>query len=651
MSFAYPQILYTLPLLLIPVIIHLVQWKKYKKQAFTNVAFLKELEIKSRKSKKLKELLILASRILALFFLILAFAQPSFFHSTQNRNLEPEKTIIYLDNSLSMGIPKDNSTLFFHNKMELIKVLEDEQNYYFFSNSDVFSGIKGKKLKDFIYNKLGLSPKPTHHNQNLRKAVLLSAKDTTATDILYFSDHQKLAGEVPDSSLFPSHNYYYISQSRLPNLKNISIDSLIFIGKKDKNLHYKLWISSNKPGIETSVLIKSGNQILWSKKIEVKDSIKTAINLSLPEMKQMKAEVQIEDRGFPFDNHLYFTYKKPEQIPILIIGNEIPDFLKKIYTKDAYRVDLKKSNQIDYSQLNEYPLVILYKTQLDKISTQHFSSFLNKYGNLAIIPALSEDFSPDLFRQKLKEIGVALYRTPSLDTSKVVLNKIHFSSPFFKEVFLKPVKNFGYPQLSQHLKISKNSGWLYLLSDGTPLVQKYTGKGNVFLFSSDLSDTAFTNDPYLVVPLFYQMSIWEQKHTKPYFIIGEKNTWTQKLENTSPDEVLSLKKGKEEFIPFQIRNKKRIRLSIKENPQKAGIYALVNNKDTLDYIAFNYNRIENSTQTYQWPEKSNIHSVDQYVKQKMERSSLKKKPDLWKYLLLVALMFLIIEMLIIKYWK
>ncbi len=44
MQFKNPEILYFLFLLLIPILIHLFHLQKFKKVAFTNVKFLKEIE-------------------------------------------------------------------------------------------------------------------------------------------------------------------------------------------------------------------------------------------------------------------------------------------------------------------------------------------------------------------------------------------------------------------------------------------------------------------------------------------------------------------------------------------------------------------------------------------------------------------------------
>ena len=74
MQFKHPEILYFLFLLVIPILVHLFQLRKFKTEYFTNVKFLKELVVQTRKSSKIKKYLLLATRLLLLTFLIIALS-------------------------------------------------------------------------------------------------------------------------------------------------------------------------------------------------------------------------------------------------------------------------------------------------------------------------------------------------------------------------------------------------------------------------------------------------------------------------------------------------------------------------------------------------------------------------------------------------
>jgi len=74
MQFKHPELLYALFLLIIPIIVHLFQLRKFEKVSFTNVAFLKEAKLQARKSSQIKKWLILCTRLLLLACIVLAFA-------------------------------------------------------------------------------------------------------------------------------------------------------------------------------------------------------------------------------------------------------------------------------------------------------------------------------------------------------------------------------------------------------------------------------------------------------------------------------------------------------------------------------------------------------------------------------------------------
>ena len=98
MSFLYPTFLFGLFALAIPIIIHLFNFKRYKKVAFSNVRFLQEIKERTQAQSQLKHLLILLMRILAITFLVFSFAQP-FIKDESVKAIKGNSTIsIFLDN-------------------------------------------------------------------------------------------------------------------------------------------------------------------------------------------------------------------------------------------------------------------------------------------------------------------------------------------------------------------------------------------------------------------------------------------------------------------------------------------------------------------------------------------------------------------------
>ena len=102
MQFTYPAFLFALAALAIPIIIHLFYFRRFKKVYFTNVKYLEEIKEETSSRNKLKNLLILLSRILAICGLVFAFAQP-FIPQGDTVKKGNNAVSIFIDNSFSMN--------------------------------------------------------------------------------------------------------------------------------------------------------------------------------------------------------------------------------------------------------------------------------------------------------------------------------------------------------------------------------------------------------------------------------------------------------------------------------------------------------------------------------------------------------------------
>ena len=112
MNFVYPYFLYALTAIAIPIIIHLFNFRRYRKIYFTNVKFLKEIKHETQSRSQLRHLLVLLARILAITALVFAFAQP---YIPVNKSVITQGgriISIYIDNSFSMDATDAHSSLF-----------------------------------------------------------------------------------------------------------------------------------------------------------------------------------------------------------------------------------------------------------------------------------------------------------------------------------------------------------------------------------------------------------------------------------------------------------------------------------------------------------------------------------------------------------
>ena len=77
MIFVNPVFLWGLLALLIPIAVHLFNFRRYRKVYFSNVDRLMEVKSEKRRVRQLRQWLVLLMRCLAIAALVLAFAQPT----------------------------------------------------------------------------------------------------------------------------------------------------------------------------------------------------------------------------------------------------------------------------------------------------------------------------------------------------------------------------------------------------------------------------------------------------------------------------------------------------------------------------------------------------------------------------------------------
>ena len=146
MQFKHPEILYALCLLIIPIIIHLFQLRRFQKEAFTNVAFLKQVVIQTRKSSQLKKWLTLLTRMVLLACVIIAFAQP-FTSKSTTFSTTPE-TVIYLDNSFSLQAKGEQGELLKRAVQDMIDEINPDDKISILTNDAVFKNTTIKTIQN-----------------------------------------------------------------------------------------------------------------------------------------------------------------------------------------------------------------------------------------------------------------------------------------------------------------------------------------------------------------------------------------------------------------------------------------------------------------------------------------------------------------------
>jgi hypothetical protein len=207
MEFLYPTYLWGFLLVIIPVLIHLFQLRRYRLVYFSSIKFLKQLNIEQRRRSRLRDLLLLLVRILLISALVLAFSHP-YFPGKKEFQQSGQTVGIYIDNSLSMENEADGQTLFDHAKkaaIENIRSLPPDTRYYLLHNDELFSSRVPQDQKDIVRSieLLKLSSRSSDLGSTIERFnQIISGNNDRASAFFVFSDFQESfikPGTMPDS--------------------------------------------------------------------------------------------------------------------------------------------------------------------------------------------------------------------------------------------------------------------------------------------------------------------------------------------------------------------------------------------------------------------------------------------------------------------
>jgi len=111
MHFLNPLFFFGLFALLVPIIIHLFNFRRYKIAYFSNVKLLQNILKKTKRESQLQHLIVLLLRLLGITALVFVFAQP--YIPLKNNRMDGEKIIsVFVDNSFSMESLTQDGSLF-----------------------------------------------------------------------------------------------------------------------------------------------------------------------------------------------------------------------------------------------------------------------------------------------------------------------------------------------------------------------------------------------------------------------------------------------------------------------------------------------------------------------------------------------------------
>ncbi|MFN3968855.1 BatA domain-containing protein, partial [Flavobacterium sp.] len=638
----HPEILYFLFLLVIPILVHLFQLRRFKKEYFTNVQFLKELSLQTRKSSTIKKWLLLFTRLLLLACLILAFAQP-FFTAKESLKSTNEMYII-LDNSYSMQAKGQKGELLKRAVQDLLEHTPEAQNFSLITNSETYwnTDIKSiqKDLQDLKYSATPFRLDNLIAKVNARKSAFNK-------DIIVITDAVGLETNQGKSFKKEDNVYFIIPEAEQKN--NVAIDSVYIQQTLDSFYEIGVKLSANGEDIKAvPIALYNQNKLTAKTLIDFKNTTET-IKFTIPK-EDFHGYVSITDKGLAYDNTYYFSISKPSKTNVISIGEtDKSNFLSRIYTSDEFAYTNFPIANLDYNLLEKQDAIVLNELKdIPQALQTTLKSFVNKGGNVVIIPA--QESNVNVMNGFLANFGAIQFKAMANDDKKVT--KINFNHPLFSNVFEKKVDNFQYPSTKTAFGINSTTPAILSYEDQSAFLTSVSNPlSAVYLFAAPINKTNsnFQNSP-LIVPTFYNMAQNSQKTGVNAIIIGEDQPFVVDALLTK-DEILNVKNATESFIPVQQLLNTKVKITFGDNPIEAGNFGIFNGVNLAQNISFNYTRTESNLSLANTDIAANYKEIEDIETVFNSIQTDRTDTQIWKWFVLLTLLFLVLELLIQKFVK
>lgn len=681
MIFIRPEFLYGLTALAIPIIIHLFNFRRHKKLYFSDISRLKNITAHTRKQQKLKHLIVLLLRMLAILFIVLALAGPKLKKDGGTLSSGSGIVALYVDNSFSMMAEGASGRLFENARQDALQVIEhsaDNTDFIVLSNSNdgQLNRVLGKEAAASEMEKLEITSDTKKLTQIIAtRDRILKNSELQNCDTYLFSDFQANASNVANLPADSTNNYFFIPFQHLHN-KNIYIDSCSINSPnlmKDKIIELAVWIKNDSDTdyekVPLKLTINDQQKAVAGIDIKAGTSKQIDLNFTVSRSGWQHGLIEIEDFPITFDDRMYFAFEVKQNIEILVIGilgNN--DYLEKFYGSDEiFNVSEMNSRSIDFGLFRNFDLIILNAVpDIPSGLTSQVMQYVTDGGNLLFIPSNQETAKNNSFFVKEMNAGNVV----GFDTADTRVTRMKLSSDLFSESVKKVPLNADLPIVKQH--------WIYsfpvasgvetlvsLLSGDDFLSKKNIGSGQLYLLSVGL-DRSYGNfaSHLLFAPIMHGIASTGKQVQKLFYTLGEDNNISINIGNRTVDETpfsLFSPLTEHSIIPGQKHKNGKLNLSLDNIILQNGHYNLMMSDSAIATFAFTYNRDESEMDFYDADELTGLcgkSSLRHYSilntsdpKYTEVINALQKESDFWKLFIIFALFVILMEILVLRFWK
>jgi len=644
-----------------------------------DLRFLEEIHRKRMKRMRLRQWLILILRTLIILFVILAFTRPTLRGVNFGNVGSHEKTAvaILVDNSYSTGATRGGTDVFTFEKAAANKILS------MLEEGDAAAvGIFNRSVK-------WLSPRPSRFFQNLSAMLDTVAISDFDTDILNaISEGKRILKDYPS----PNKEIYILTDGVkngwfTPTAVDTSEDIPVFVlpispdrmdNRTVSAVEFPPQLLEVGSSFDISAVIKNNGRavrgVVVSLVIDGEKSSQTIVDIpagaqtmaNLSGMPQSGGfhwgYVEISEDNLHNDNRRYITFRIPETVKILLVGNSS---LRKFFRlalspegeKKFFDIREVRTKQLGSQIFSNYDVILLIDpNSLSDAVVGRLRTFVSSGGGLMFVPGERCAQNLSSYAKMMKNFGridISAVIGDTIQSAQLGWGKADFNHPVLS-VFSETSLPSTIVRKIVQFSIGDGQVFLRFENDMPALADVPLGEGRIIIsgFSADMRWGNIALSGFFV-PAIHRICQYLASDVS-YFDVGYPvgSSVLRTIEGFSMGKLFVRFPGGEGFFaaPRFVGGKPAVFV---ENLQKAGIYTITSDSETLDVFSANFS-----------PNEGDLSPLDEKTRKKFpvhwldpERSiteqilSARYGVELWRIMIILALILMAAEMIIETRWK
>ncbi len=555
---------------LIPLILHLLSRQRTKKVLFSSLRFLKRLENQRIRQVKLLQILLILLRTLFIVFLVLAFSRPTMKQSPLGFDSNAATTaVILMDDSYSMKSYMGAVTRFEYTQDILRQILP------LFSPDDHVYMLSPSRPKP--YRIPGIAEVQTYladfrpgyttpdFNAVLQETFQLFASYPNINRELYFVSDLN----INDAAFLDSLNtglkeqeirLFLIAPPSQPVFNNLSIDSITVrnqIFEINKPIRLDITVRNHNTDEELNTLVhlfRSDERVAMDQIAVPAGASSTLEMVYIPKTagKQF-LHLEIEEDDLTTDNYYFLNLDVPENLQILYVTQQLNPFVQNaietLSENTILNISQNRYRSWQGNQFDNYALIVLQDPpEFERALLKRLHRYLENGNSILLIPGaatrpgqVNAYFEP-VIKTRIMESVISAGSPDSYFS----LASIDEMTDLFLPVFNRTGFQFDSPKIRKYIRLHPDGMSLLKLRNGDSFVSMFGNKeetGNLIVINSGFDETwSDISLKGFFVPFLYRIMYigggTGKKTVKP---LNVDEPFTFKLSNQSINSAFKLK--------------------------------------------------------------------------------------------------------------